>query len=222
VERRSLNWFERRHRTKGLDLAHDHVLKALDTIALLHQITKSYSEGNRAEVKQHLATLFATEQEADRLRSETFRELSKGTALVSDYREDLLHLVKRLDVAADNAKDAARCIEMLAKAQLPAEILKQTVKMTEQLAEAAQILRDSIDRSFNDPDEAIRAAHKVEDREHKIDEGYLKTKAMFVKYGDQVNKGAMVILDDMVEFIEQTADYCADTADYIVMFSTRE
>jgi len=94
--------------------------------------------------------------------------------------------------------------------------------MTEQLAEAAQILRSSIDRSFNDPEEAIRAAQKVEDREHEIDKGYLKTKAMFVKYGDQVNKGAMVILDDMVEFIEQTADYCADTADYIVMFSTRE
>jgi hypothetical protein len=32
----------------------------------------------------------------------------------------------------------------------------------------------------------------------------------------------MVIFDDLVEFIEQAADMCADTADYIVMLSTRE
>ncbi len=29
---------------------------------------------------------------------------------------------------------------------------------------------------------------------------------MFVKYGDQVNCGAMVVFDDVIEFIEQAAD----------------
>ncbi len=219
---RSLNWFEKRHRTKGLDLAYEQIVKAVDTMVLLHQAVKSYSEGNKSEVKQRIAALFSTEEEVDRLRSEAFAELSKGTALVADYREDLLHLVKRLDTAADSAKDAARCIEMLADAKLPDEMLRQTVSMTDQLVEAATTLKGSIDKISSDPVEAICGAHRVQDIEHKIDQTYLDTKALFVKYGDQVNIGAMVIFDDMIEFIEQASDLCADTADYIITLSSRE
>ncbi len=222
MENRSLNWFIKRRRTKGLDLAHEQIVKAVETMELLHQAVKSYSEGNKSEVKQRVTALFATEAEVDKLRTEAFKELSKGTALVSDYREDLLHLVKRLDMAADNAKDAARCIEMLADAQLPEEMLKQTVSMTSELVEASQALRSSIDKISNDPVEAINGAHKVQDIEHEIDKAYLDTKSLFVKYGDQVNIGAMVIFDDMIEFIEQAADLCADTADYIIVLSSRE
>ena len=142
--------------------------------------------------------------------------------MVSDYREDLLHLVKRLDTVADDAKDAARCIEMLAEAQLPAEMLEYTVTMTDELVEAAKVLRGSIDNISSAPAQAIRGAHRVEEIEHEIDKVYLKTKALFVKYGDKVNCGAMVIFDDMIEFIEQASDLCADTADYIVTLSSRE
>ncbi len=222
MEKRSLNWFEKRRKTKGLDLAHDQIVKAVETIVLLHQAVKSYAEGKKEEAKQNIATLFATEEQVDRLRSEAFKELSTGTALVADYREDLLHLVKRLDTAADDAKDAARCIEMLVETKMPTDMLKQALIMTDKLVEAAQVLKDSIDNITNIPDEAIRGAHKVEDIEHEIDKTYLNTKAMFVKYGEEVNCGAMVIFDDMIEFIEQAADLCADTADYIVILSSRE
>jgi uncharacterized protein Yka (UPF0111/DUF47 family) len=37
-----------------------------------------------------------------------------------------------------------------------------------------------------------------------------------------MNCGALVILDDFIEFIEQAADMCADTADYILVLSSRE
>jgi uncharacterized protein Yka (UPF0111/DUF47 family) len=36
-----------------------------------------------------------------------------------------------------------------------------------------------------------------------------------------MNPGALVIYDDLIEFIEQAADMCADTADYIVILSSR-
>ena len=55
-----------------------------------------------------------------------------------------------------------------------------------------------------------------------LDEEYLKAKSLFVKYGTQINCGAMVIFDDLVEFIEHAADMCADTADYILVLSSRE
>ena len=222
MERRSYNWFEKRRITKGLELAHEQISKAFDTVTWLHQAIKSYSEGNLAEAKKYIENLYKAEEEVDKLRTEVFMELSKGAALVADYREDLLHLVKRLDTLADHTKDAARCLEMLGKTEIPKELCEKTLFMTSKLVETAQTLRSSIEKISSNPDEAIKQAKKVGDIEHILDEEYLKTKSLFVKYGTMLNCGAMVIFDDLIEFIEHASDMCADTADYILVLSSRE
>jgi len=222
VERRSYDWFEKRRRTKGLELAHEQITKAFDTVTWLHKAMKSFSERKHEEAKNYIENLYKAEEEVDRLRTEVFKELSKGAALLADYREDLLHLVKRLDTLADHTKDAARCLEMLGGTEIPEELCGKTVFMTSKLVETAQTLRSSIEKISTNPPEAIEEAKKVETLEHDIDAEYLKAKTLFVKYGAEVNCGAMVIFDDLIEFIEHAADMCADTADYIVVLSSRE
>jgi len=222
VEKRSYNWFEKRRKTKGLELAHEQITKAFDTVTWLHKATKSFSEGNMTEAKKYIENLYKAEEDVDRLRTDVFMELSKGAALVADYREDLLHLVKRLDTLADHTKDAARCLEMLSETKIPQELCQKTVFMTSKLVETAQTLRNSIEKISTDPTDAIEQARKVGEIEHVLDEEYLKTKSLFVKYGVEINCGAMVIFDDLIEFIEHAADMCADTADYILVLSSRE
>lgn len=222
MEKKSFAWFEKRRKTKALDIAQEQITKALDTVTLLNQAIRSTSEGRRKEAAQHIQNLFKAEEEVDRLRMEVFKELSKGAALVADYREDILHLVKRLDTLADHVKDAARCIEMLADAKLPKEFCENTVCMTTLLVGCASALRGSIEKITVNPQEAIAGAEKVNEIEHELDGYYFKTKGSFVKYGEEMNCGAMVIFDDLVEFIEQAADMCADTADYIVILSSSE
>lgn len=222
MEKRSYDWFEQRRRTRGLELAHEQITKAFDTVTWLHKATKSFSEKNINDAKKYIENLYLAEEEVDKLRTDTFLELSKGAALVSDYREDLLHLVKRLDTLADHTKDAARCLEMLAEAEIPSELTQKTVFMTGKLVETAQVLRGSIEKISSNPGEAVREAKQVGEIEHDIDTEYLRTKGLFVKYGANMNCGAMVIFDDLIEFIEQAADMCADTADYIQVLSSRE
>jgi predicted phosphate transport protein (TIGR00153 family) len=222
LEKKSYDWFEQRRRTRGLELAHEQITKAFDTVTWLQKATKAFSEKNYKDAKKYVENLYKAEEEVDALRTDTFMELSKGAALVSDYREDLLHLVKRLDTLADHVKDAARCLEMLYDAQIPKELMEKTVFMTGKLVETAQTLRGSIEKISSAPNEAIREAKKVGDIEHSIDDEYLKAKGLFVKYGVEMNCGAMVIFDDLIEFIEQAADMCADTADYILVLSSRE
>jgi predicted phosphate transport protein (TIGR00153 family) len=222
LERKSYAWFEKRRKTKALDLAHEQITKALDTVTLLDQAVQSILHGNKKEAIQRIENLFKEEEEVDVLRTEVFKELSKGAALLADYREDLLHLVKRLDTLADHVKDAARCLEMLSDVKLPKEFWENTAQMTSRLVDCAQALRVCIEKLNTAPAAAIEGAQKVEDIEHDVDQEYLKTKALFIKYGDQMNAGALVILDDLIEFIEQAADMCADTADYIVILASRE
>ena len=222
MERKSYNWFEKRRKTKGLELAHEQITKAFDTVTWLHKAAKSFSDRNFKETKDYIKKLYSAEEEVDKLRSQVFKELSKGAALVADYREDLLHLVKRLDTLADHTKDAARCLEMLGETEIPEELAKKTVFMTLKLVETAQTLQSSIEKIATNPAEAIEEANKVEAIEHDLDAEYLKTKSLFVKYSENMNCGAMVIFDDLIEFIEHAADMCADTADYISVLSSRE
>ena len=222
MERRSYNWFEKRRKTKGLELAHEQITKAFDTVTWLHQAIKSFSESNFEESKKYIENLYKAEEEVDKLRTEVFMELSKGAALVADYREDLLHLVKRLDTLADHTKDAARCLEMLAEAEIPQELCQKALFMASKLVETAQTLRGSIEKISSDPTVAIKKAKNVDEIEHVLDEEYLKAKSLLIKYGAKVNCGAMVIFDDLIEFIEHAADMCADTADYILVLSSRE
>ena len=202
MERRSYNWFEKRRKTKGLELAHEQITKAFDTVTWLHKATKSFSEGNMTEAKKYIENLYKAEEDVDKLRTDVFMELSKGAALVADYPEDLLHLVKRLDTLADHTKDAARCLEMLSETEIPQELCQKTVFMTSKLVETAQTLRNSIEKISTEPAEAIEQARKVGEIEHILDEEYLRAKSLFVKYGAEINCGAMVIFDDLIEFIE--------------------
>ena len=222
MEKRSYNWFQKRRRTIGLDIAREQIAKALDTVTFLHKATLSFAEGNLKETIRHIENLFTVEEEVDNLRTNVFTELSKGSAIVADYREDLLHLVKRLDTLADHIKDAARCLQILGDAKIPQELCQKTVLMSSKLVETAQTLRASIEKISYNPTEAIALARKVEDIESDLDQEYLKAKSLFVKYGEKINCGAMIIFDDLIEFIEHAADMCADTADYIIVLSSRE
>ena len=220
MEKRSYGWFERRRKTKALELAYEQIRKAFDTVTWLNKAMKSYSQRNFEQAKKYVENLYADEEEVDKLRTEVFTELSKGAALVADYREDLLHLVKRLDTLADHTKDAARCIEMLGETEIPEELTQKTVLMASKLVETAQTLQISIERISSNPLDAIVQAKKVGEIEHDLDAEYLKAKTLFVKYSTKINCGAMIIFDDLIEFIEHAADMCADTADYIIVLSS--
>jgi predicted phosphate transport protein (TIGR00153 family) len=219
---KSYDWFVQRRKTKGLDLAHEEIARAFDTVTWLNKAAKAFSEKNFNEAKKYIENLYETESGVDKLRTQVFMELSTGTALLADYREDLLHLVKRADTLADHTKDVARCLEMLWEVDVPAELCDKTVLMTGKLVEMVNVLRSSVEKISVSPKEAVNEAKRVEDIEHVIDEEYLKTKGLFVKYGATMNKGAIIIFDDLIEFLENAADMCADTADYIYVLSSRE
>jgi len=222
MEKRSYSWFERRRRIEALNLAQNQITKALDTTTLLDKTMQYFLAEKRKEAVQSIEKLFKTEEDVDSLRREIFKELSKGGALSAESREDLMHLVKRLDTLADYVKDAARCLKMLAGTDIPKELLENTSRMTSALVKCATTLRGSIEKISEDPAVAIEKAKEVERTEHEIDQNYLDTKPLFIKYAQQMNLGSIVIFDDLIEFIEQAADMCADTADYIMILGSKE
>lgn len=219
MAKKSYAWFERRRRTKVLDLTQEQITKALDTVTLLHEMTKHVSESKKADALQKFEHLYRVEKEVDTLRTNVFKELSKGAAMFTENREDLMHLVKRLDTLADYVKDAARCVKILSECEIPSELWEQAVHTTKTLVECATALRASIEKITEDPEAAMKNAANVEQIENEIDKDYITNKSLLIKHSKQTNCGAITIFNDLFEFIEQAADMCADTADYILIIA---
>ena len=215
----SFTWFEKRRKTDALKLAQEQMTKALDTATLLHKAVQNAAEGKKDEAKSSIDKLSKEEEEVDRLRQQAFKELT-NVAVSSEFREDLMHLVKRLDVMADYVKDSARSVIVLLEANVPNEIWSLNVKVAEGLVESATTLRSSIEELGTDPAKARELAKRVNEIEGRIDKDYLATKKLFIKHGRQIDAGTLLILDNLIEFMEQAADLCADTADYITILAS--
>jgi len=216
---RSYAWFEGRRKTNAFDLAQEQITKALDTVTLLHKAVMSASEGKKIEARGFIDELSKEEEKVDDLRRAVFKKLT-SVAVSSEFREDLMHLVKRLDVMADHVKDSARSVVVLLETTVPNEIWGMNVEIAEALVQSATVLRSSIQKLGTDPARAKELAKKVHDIESKIDKSYLETKKMFIKYARQVDPGTLLILNNLLEFMEEAADMCADTADYITVLAT--
>jgi predicted phosphate transport protein (TIGR00153 family) len=221
MAKKSYSWFENRRKTNVLSLAQEQITKALDTITLLHKAIKSASQGKKDETKTFLEKLSKEEEEVDNLRKSVFKELT-NVALSAEFREDLMHLVKRLDVMADHVKDSARSVLVLLETSVPDEIWKMNVDVAEALVESATTLSSSIENLGTDPVRAKEIAKKVDKIEGQIDKDYLETKRLFIKYARQVDAGTLLLLNNLIEFMEQAADMCADTADYIAVLASEE
>jgi len=207
-------WFAERRRNKVLDLAYREMTLAIDTVADLERSVKAISKGEKEEAKKCVNRLFLVEEEIDDLRRSVFEEATRGNLPPKD-REDIMHLVKRLDVMADHVKDSARSITVLTEADVPQEIWSAYVEMARDLVDCAAALRSSLEKLGAEPMEARELSQKVDQIEGKVDEKYLKTKALLLKHGRGVDPAALMILKDLLESMEHTADSCDDIADYI-------
>jgi predicted phosphate transport protein (TIGR00153 family) len=215
-------WFVQRRKSKVLELADRQLTLAVDTVTELEDAISDASKKNVDDAKKQIEKLFVTEEEIDNLRRTIFEESTRGSLPLSD-REDLMHLVKRLDVMADHVKDSGRHVLLLLEINIPTTLWNAYVEMAKDLVDCAKALRASIEKLGSDPLEARRLSEKVDEFEKRADEKNLHIKSLLLKSDKEVTPSALFVLKDLVESMEEVADSCDDTADYVrILTITRE
>lgn len=197
-----------------MDIAYRQMTLAIDTVTDLRKAITAASKGEVNEAKSCVERLFVVEREIDDLRRAVFEELTRGS-LPSKDREDIMHLVKRLDVMADFVKDSARTLLILTQAEIPKEIWNLYVEVAKDLVECASALWKSIEKLETNLAEARALSEKVDQIESKVDEKYLKMKGLLLKHSREIDPAALLMLRDLIEDMEEVADSCDDTADYV-------
>jgi len=206
-------WFAKRRKTKLLELAYRQITLAIDTVSDLNKAINAVLSNKNEKAKKSIERLFVTEIEIDNLRRAVFEESTKGN-LPSKEREDLLHLVKRLDVLADHVKDSARNVLILLDEKVPSEIWSSYTDITRDLVECATTLRKALEKLGVSPSESMELAKKVDKIEGKVDDKYLKAKWLLLQQ-KELKAPTIIVLKDLLDLLEEIADTCCDTADYI-------
>jgi predicted phosphate transport protein (TIGR00153 family) len=207
-------WFAKRRKSKVLEMADRQMTLAIDTVIELEKSINAALDGKKEEAKTSFEKLSTIEHEIDELRRIVFEELTRGS-LPSKDREDIMHLVKRLDEMADHVKDAARAVILLLDAKVVRKMWEQFAETSKDLVDCATTLREAIEKLGTNPAQAMELAKKIDEIEGRVDEKYLKSKALLLKHSDTMNAATILLLKDLIEEMEHVADSCDDTADYV-------
>ena len=215
-------WFAKRRKVKVLEIADRQMTLAIDTVTELEKSINAASKGDKEKARASFEKLSLIEHEIDELRRIVFEELTRGS-LHSKDREDIMHLVKRLDEMADHVKDASRAVILLLDAKVVEEMWTQFAKTAKDLVAGATTLRNAIEKLGTDPPGAVKLAKQIDEIEGRVDEKYLKSKALLLKHSNKMDAATILILKDLIEEMEHVADACDDTADYVrILTVTRE
>lgn len=206
-------WFEKRRKNKVLEIAYRQMTVALDTVNDLEKAINAAFEVDGETARTIIERLFKAEEEVDNLRRTVFEELTKGNLPLKE-REDIMDLIIRLDTMADHVKDSARNVLILLDTDIPKEIWNAFSEMSSFLVRTAATLRESLKNLGEDNARAREMSEKVEEEENKVDKKFLEIKILLLKYGN-LNPVVLMILKDLLDSMEEAADSCADTGDYI-------
>ena len=219
-----LSWFDlfRKEPTSNtMFLVQKEITKAISTVTELREIMLSFTKEKTSEVEELIKKLFLNEAQIDDIRRAVLSELTEQD-LPSQYRQNLIHIVKCLDILADHVKDCARNIKILINTKLPKEILEMNIKIAETLVEAAKFLSTAIEMLGINHPQALEFSKKVDEKEGTVDEYYLEEKALFLKYDRELGFTTLLVLKDLLECLERIADTLADTADYIRILTVKK
>ncbi|MCE5295717.1 MAG: DUF47 family protein [Euryarchaeota archaeon] len=217
-----LDWFGKRRESLVNKAIREHAEKVGDTASELNRAVAAMVKGDEASALDAIKRLVLSEKEADRMEEMISEELSKGD-MESKEREDLMHLIRRMDYVADWAKESGMNLQLIieAKIKIPVQLWKRYSEMTIELEKATKSLRLSIDALGVDMDAVISHERSVKVSEHTLDEMYFSTKKEIFTMAD-LDPRAIYLMRDLLHGIENSADKCEDSADILHILVTSQ
>ena len=214
-------WFAFRRERKILSMARRHIDLTTGTVEELVKQVEAASVGDEDRKQASFERLSKMEMEADSLRRSIAEELTKGV-IPPEEREDLMHLIRRVDWVADWAREAGRILSILPFEKAPEEMRKAVLEMCKKDSECVLVLRKCINTLIEDVNKALELADRVERLEEEIDEAYAQVRQLFVSLRfPGFNVGELILFNMFVDAVEMVADWCENTADLVRVIAVR-
>lgn len=212
-------WFEKRRETRALEIMQRHLTITLTVVKDLHNAVDAAVKEDLKEKEKYVERITSGEKEADALRRNFMDELSRGELLPAD-REDLMHLMKTVDMVADWSRESTRLLNVIPMKEVPESIRDACMKMVEGDIECAAALGESIEKMKDAPQEALKAADEVERKEEQVDEIHENARQLLATE-KSLDAGIAVLVGQLFEALETVADSCEDACDQVRVIIVR-
>jgi len=215
-----IKWFQKRRETKALTTVQQHLALTTGIIEDLEKAVNAAVNQNEKEKKQSIDRITSSEREADVLRRKVMDDVSKGELSPID-REDLMELVKRVDMIADWGRESTRVLGAVPLEHVPKPIKDTLIEMVKNVKECTAFAQKCVNKMMTKPEEALQAADVVERSEEKVDDIHEKARILIGKE-ELPRAGVAVLISQLFEAIEQIADSCEDVSDQVRIIMIRK
>ena len=215
-----IKWFQKRRETSALSIVQRHLILATEIVEDLEKAVIAAVENNVEEMAKYTERVATNEKEADVLRRKVMDKLSVGELSPID-REDLMELVKRVDMVADWSRESTRILKASPMENMPESIKEKIVDMLANVKECVHSLQNCVNKMMTKPEEALEAADIVEREEEKVDDIHEGARVLIGK--EDIRKaGVAVLISQLFEAIEMIADSCEDACDQVRIIMVRK
>ena len=215
-----IKWFAKRKETKALMTVQRHLALTTGIVEDLEKAMRASIKGDKKGTERCIQRVASSEKEADGLRRNVMDEISTGELSPTD-REDLMNLVKKVDMVADWSRESTRILGAIPMDNVPVSIKDESIEMVVNVKECAVSLQKCVNSIMTKPEEALKAADTVERQEEKVDDIHEKARILLGKEDIQ-KAGVAVLIGQLFEAIEMIADSCEDACDQVRVIMVRK
>ncbi len=214
-------WFKSRNEESVINKTLVHMQKVLETVVEFEKgLSFLIEERNKELALKVFSRVNTLEHQADIIRRNILNTISK-VELPSKIRENLMHLVKRIDDIANAANASARIFIYMNHNDffnLDEDIHQKILEMIRISVETVIKVKYMVNKLLiAEETELQEIGEKVSELEHKCDELQFKINRMLVSDHPDINPFSAIEIYNSISIIEVITDNAEDVADYIIM-----
>lgn len=203
---------EERVKRRALSICQDHLRKVLDLTRKIPQMIDYFIKKDKEKTRKLFNEIRSCEDEVDNARRLVSQELAEiGAILLS--REDFLRFTNLTSEIADFSEGIAfRLVEIMEHGwNVPTDIKEDLLKLSEAVLDTVLRLRDTMMVLTYGSAKAMEKAKDVEIAERIVDELYRELEIKIIN--SKLDFPALILLRDILQLLEDSADKAEDAAD---------
>lgn len=209
---------EERVKRRALTACQDNLRKVLEVTRKIPQMAEHFARGDKAGANQLFSQIKQGEEEVIKARQLVSQELAEiGAILLA--REDFLRFTNLTSEIADFSEGIAFYLVQIMEHNwnVPADVRQDLQKLSDAVFETVLKLRETMMVLSYGSTKTLEKAKDVEIAERIVDE-YYRTISIKV-LSSNLDLPALIILRDVLQLLENSADKAEDAADAVRLLS---
>jgi len=209
---------EERVKRRALNACQDNLRKVVELARKIPQMTEFFATGNKEGARQLFIDIRTGEEEVIKARRMVSQELTEiGAILIS--REDFLRFTNLTSEIADFSEGIAFYLVEIMEHNwsVPSDIKRDLVKLSDGVLDSVLKLRETMMVLTYGSAKTLEKAKEVEIAERVVDDLY---RSLAIKVlTSKLDTAVLLLLRDVLQLLENSADKAEDAADAARMLS---